>query len=107
VSKFVVTDVFGNTVVGSFSAWDHVIQGHPEMVDQENIVKAAIVVPAAVYETSRKDRLLFRGETLSSGFWKGSFAKVAVNYRANHTGFLITAYLDTLEPRGKKRWSQP
>jgi hypothetical protein len=106
VSKFVVTDVLGNTVIGSFSAWDHVIQGHPEMVDQENLVKAAIVAPAAVYETSRTDRLLFRGEALSSGFWQGSFAKVVINYRAN-IGFLITAYLDTLEPRGKKRWSQP
>ena len=106
MSKFVVTDVFGLTVIGSFNAWDHVIQGHREMIDQVDTVKAAIVEPLRVYETSRTDRLLFRGQTLLSGFWQGNFAKVIVNYRTN-IGFLITAYLATLEPRGKIRWSQP
>jgi hypothetical protein len=104
VSKFVVTDVFGNTVVGSFSAWDHVTEGHPEMADQEDLTKRAIASPHSVHETSTNARLMFRGVTISTGFWKGNFPKVLVNYTRNGVGFLITAYLDTLEPRGKKIW---
>lgn len=104
MSKFVVSDVFGQTVVGSFSAWDHVVDGHPEMADKLDLVKQAISAPKSVHETGTSTRRLIRSETITSGFWKGSFVKVLVNYTKGGVGFLITAYLDTLEPRGKQIW---
>jgi len=104
VSKFVITDVFGQTVVGSFSARNHVVDGHIEMIDQEELVKRAISSPKSVHETSDPARRLFRGATITMGFWKGNFPKVLLRYTKNGVGFLLTAYLDTLEPRGKKIW---
>jgi len=104
VSKFVITDIFGQTVVGSFSAWNHVIDGYKEMIDQEELVKRAISSPTSVHETSDPLRRLFRGATITTGFWKGNFPKVLLRYTKNGVGFLLTAYLDTLEPRGKKIW---
>jgi uncharacterized protein YuzE len=72
------------------------------MIDQEELVKRTIFSPTSVRETSDPARRLFRGATITTGFWKGSFPKVLLRYTKNGVGFLLTAYLDTLEPRGKK-----
>jgi hypothetical protein len=105
MAKFVVPDVFGQTVVGTFSAWDHVLQGHAEMANYEELVKQAISSPKSVHETRDPARRLFRGATITTGLWNGSFVKVVVRYtRKNGVGFLLTAYFDTLESRDKQIW---
>jgi len=103
--KFIVTDVFGKTVVGSFSAWDHVQRRHPEMAGRENEVKSAIERPTSVHQGDTPSDQVFRGELIQGGFWKGSFAVAVVTYGAKGgSGFLKTAYLSTLEPRGAELW---
>lgn len=73
MSKFVVTDVFGNTVIGSFAAWDHVTQRHPELRDKESIVQTTITSAEAVYETSYPARFMFKGAMILSGFGEAAF----------------------------------
>jgi hypothetical protein len=104
VSKFVVTDVFGNTVIGSFAAWDHAVRGHPELKDKESLIEMAIASPTSVHETSNAVRYAFRGATISSGFWSNSFPIAVVQYRQKDLGYLITAYLTTTETRGSRKW---
>ena len=87
VARFLVTDIFGQTVVGSFSAWDHVVKGHPEMADKEDLVKQAISSPLAVHETSSATRRLITGARITSGFWSGSFPVVLVEYKKSGVGF--------------------
>jgi hypothetical protein len=105
VAKFVITDIFGTTVVGTLAAWDHVLDGHPEMSDKEDLVKEAIINPTCVHQSTKDPaRRLFRGATISSGFFKGSYAVAVVRYGKNGVGFLLTAYLKTLPLRGPKIW---
>jgi len=104
--KFSVTDVFGNTVVGSFSAWDHITKRHPEMAGRETEVKAAIERPISVHEGNIPADSLFYGDVISTGFWKGSSPVVAVHYGGNKTGFLKTAYLVNRAPRGVIKWQK-
>jgi hypothetical protein len=104
VSKFVVTDVFGNTVIGSFAAWDHVTRRHPELKDKESIIEETITSPKAVYKTSDSARLMFKGAMILSGFWKDTFPVAVVEYGQRALGHLITAYLSTSEPRGNRKW---
>jgi hypothetical protein len=106
VAKFTVSDVFGQTVVGSFSAWDHVEKRHPEMADKEEEAKQAIEKPAAVHLGNTASDRVFRGETLQTRFWKGSFPIVVVEYNKQNVGFLRTAYLSNSEPRGTMIWSK-
>lgn len=68
-----VTDVFGRTVVGPFAAMDHILEGHPEMNGREDLIKQTITRPVSVHETSDVTRRLFRGSTIGTGFFKGSF----------------------------------
>jgi len=104
MARFTVNDVFGRVVVGPFSAWDHILQRHPEMADKEDLVKDTITAPVTVHETSDAARRLFRGKTITDGFWKGSFACVIIEYDKADVGYVRTAYLATLEPRGKVLW---
>jgi hypothetical protein len=105
IVKFTVTDVFGQTVVGSFSAWDHLQRRHPEMAGRENDVRAAIERPVSVHVGQTNADRLFRGERFQSGFWTGNFPVVVVTYSGSAgLGFLNTAYLSTLEPVGALLW---
>jgi hypothetical protein len=104
VARFTVTDVFGRTVVGPFAAWEHVVGGHAAMADFEDLVKAAISRPKSVHQTSDVARRLFRGSTIVTGFWRSAFPCVVVEYDRTDVGYLRTAYLSTLEPRGKVIW---
>jgi hypothetical protein len=104
MARFTVSDVFAQTVVGPYAAWDHAIKYHPEMKDKENEAKRAIEKPVAVYLGNTAADRLFRGETLASGFWKGAFPVVVVEYNNQNIGFLRTAYLSTLEPKGAVIW---
>ena len=49
MAKFVVADVFGQTVIATFASWDHVTR-HAEMAGKEEQVKDAIQHPDIVYE---------------------------------------------------------
>ena len=80
------------------------MKGHPEMADKEDLVKQTIIGPVSVHETHDVARRLFRGGTISGGFWKDSFPCVVIEYNRNGVGYLRTAYLGTLEPRGKQIW---
>ena len=61
MAKFVVADVFGQTVIATFASWDHVIR-HTEMMGKEDQVKAAIEHPDIVYEgRTPAHKLLPRG----------------------------------------------
>ena len=106
MSRFTISDIFGQTVVGSFSAWDHIVKGHTEMIDKEEAVKHAIEKLVTVHLGNTASDRLFRGETFTSGFWNGSFAVVVVEYNKQNVGFLRTAYLSGLEPRGTIIWSR-
>jgi hypothetical protein len=102
--KFVATDVFGNTVVGSDSAWSHTQGRHPEMLGKEDAVKLAIEQPVSVHRGGTPAVSLFKGQTIAAGFWKGSFVIAVVEYTKKGSGHLMTAYLSTLDPRGEKIW---
>jgi len=104
VARFNLSDPFGQAVICSFSAWGHVVKNHPEMVDKEDEAKNAVEKPFAVLLGNTAADRLFRGEVISSGFWKGSFPVVVVTYNMQNVGFLKTAYLTNLEPRGTKVW---
>jgi hypothetical protein len=104
VARFTITDAFGYTVVGSFSAWDHLVKGHPEMTDKEDAVKSAIERPATVHLGNTAADRLFMGKALTAGFWKGSSPIVVVEYNKQNVGFLRTAYLSNLAPKGAKIW---
>lgn len=82
------------------------MKNHSEMTDKEDLVKSAIEKPVAVHLGNTATDRLFRGEAISSGFWKGSFAVVVVEYNKQNVGFLRTAYLSSLEPRGTIIWSR-
>jgi hypothetical protein len=105
--KFNATDVFGQTVVGSFAAWDHVKKGHPEMAGREDQVKTAIEQPVTVHEGNKPHTLVFRGQQIAKGFWRNASVLAVVEYRRNGDGYLNTAYLDTLEPPGAVKWRKP
>jgi long-subunit acyl-CoA synthetase (AMP-forming) len=105
--KFIATDVFGRTVIGSLAAWSHAERGHPEMVGREDQVKVAIEQPAAVHEGNAPGILLFRGQTITAGFWKNSFPVAVVEYIKSGNGYMRTAYLSTLDPSGAQIWPPP
>jgi hypothetical protein len=104
VAKFIITDVFGRTVIGPFAAWDHVLEGHPEMDGREELVKEAIIRPVSVHATRDPARRLFRGKTITSGFFSGSSPRAVVEYDRSDIGYLRTAYLDNLDPIVKVLW---
>jgi hypothetical protein len=95
VAKFIVTDVFGDTVIATFASWDHVTL-HTEMVGKEDQVKAAIARPDKV----------FTARNIMTGFWAGSITVAVVRYRSG-IGYLNTAYVATLEPQGRILWQRP
>jgi hypothetical protein len=99
VAKFIVTDGFGQTVIATFASWDHVTL-HPEMVGKEEQVKAAIERPDVVYEGRTPEHKVFTARNITTGFWAGSITIAVVRYRKG-IGYLNTAYLTTLEPKGK------
>jgi hypothetical protein len=102
--KFTVTDVFGQSVFGSFAAWSHVEKRHVEMTGREDQVKAAIEKPLSVHEGNKANRLVYRGQQIASGFWRNAHVIAVVEYRRNKDGYLDTAYMDTLEPPGAVKW---
>jgi hypothetical protein len=86
----------------------HVIIRHPELKDQEDLVKQAIEKPASVIEKpGQPDDRFFVGETIAgSGFNLGGKRVVAV---VNYTGGskFETAYATTLPPKGNVIWKRP
>ena len=102
MAKFIVTDVFGQTVIATFASWDHVIL-HTEMIGKEDQVKAVIESPDAVYEGRTPEHKLFTARNITTGFWSGSITVAVVQYRKG-MGYLNTAYLTTLNPRGRVLW---
>lgn len=102
--QFVATDVFGNTVIGSLSAWDHIEKRHPEMKGHENDVKGAIEHPVSVHEGNTNNRRVFRGAEITTGFLKNSSPVAIVEYNKSGTGFLCTAYVSPLTPQAKVLW---
>jgi len=105
VAKFIVTDVFGQTVIATFASWDHVTL-HSEMVGKEEQVKAAIERPDIVYEGRTPEHKVLTARNITTGFWAGSITVAVVRYRKG-IGYLNTAYLTTLEPKGKVLWQRP
>ena len=105
MAKFIVTDVFGQTVIATFASWDHAML-HTEMVGKEDYVKAAIEKPDVVYEGRTPEHKLFTARNITSGLWAGSITVAVVRYRKD-IGYLNTAYLTTLEPKGKRLWPHP
>ena len=105
MAKFIVTDVFGQTVIATFASWDHVTL-HPEMVGKEEQVKTAIERPDIVYEGRTPEHQVFTARNITTGFWTGSITVAVVRYRKG-IGYLNTAYLTTLEPKGKVLWQRP
>jgi hypothetical protein len=99
VAKFIGTDVFGQTVIATFVSWDHATL-HTKMVGKEDYVKAAIERPDVVYEGRTLKHKLFTARNIKAGLWAGSITVTGVQYRRN-IGYLNTAYLTTLEPKGK------
>ena len=74
------------------------------MAGKEDLVKQAIIQPVSVHETSDVARRLFRGSTIGTGFFKGNFPCVVVEYDRSDVGYMRTAYLETLDPKGKRLW---
>ena len=105
MAKFIVTDVFGQTVIATFASWDHVTL-HPEMVGKEEQVKAAIEHPHVVHEGRTPEHKVFTARTITTGFWAGSITVAVVRYRKG-IGYLNTAYLTTLNPIGRVLWPRP
>jgi hypothetical protein len=105
VAKFIVTDVFGNAVIATFASWDHVTR-HTEMVGKEDQVKAAIEHPDVVYEGRTPNHKLFTARNITTGFWASSITVAVVQY-GKGVGYLNTAYLTTLDPKGNILWKRP
>jgi hypothetical protein len=105
VAKFVVTDVFGDTVIATFASWDHVTL-HTEMVGKEEQVKAALERPDVVYEGRTSEHKVFTARNITTGFWANSLTVAVVRYRKG-IGYLNTAYLTTLNPTGRVLWQRP
>ena len=106
MAKFIVTDVFGETVIATFASWDHVTTRHTEMIGKEDQVRIAIEHPDSVYEGRTPEHKLFTARNITTGFWAGSITTAVVRYRKG-VGYLNTAYLTTLEPRGRVLWPHP
>jgi hypothetical protein len=106
VAKFIVTDVFGQTVIATYASWDHVIQHHAEMVGKEVLAREAIENPDKVYEGRTPEHKIFAARNIKTGFWAGGITVAVVRYRKG-MGYLNTAYLATLEPNGRVLWQRP
>ncbi len=102
--KFVVTDRFGNTVIASYAAWDHVTQGHPEMMGKEALVQQAVENPDQVHDGRTSTHKLFTAR-VNSGFYAGSLVVAVVRYQRG-VGYLNTAYLSGLAPKGAMIWKR-
>jgi hypothetical protein len=102
--KFITTDVFGQSVVGSLSAWDHIEKRHPEMAGRENEVKAAIERPISVHAGNMSGDKKFYGQQIAAGFWKDYFPVAIVTYTKKGDGHLKTAYLVPQQSAGKVLW---
>jgi hypothetical protein len=106
VAKFIVVDVFGQTVIATYASWDHLTQRHAEMVGKEDQVKEAIETPDVVYEGRTPEHKLFTARNIKTGFWAGHITVAVVRYTKG-IGYLNTAYLTTLEPKGRVLWQHP
>ena len=105
MAKFVVTDVFGQTVSATFASWDHVTR-HTEMIGKEEQVKATVQHPDTVFEGRTSAHKIFAARNITAGFWAGSITVAVVQYRKG-VGYLNTAYLTTLDPTGRILWQRP
>jgi hypothetical protein len=76
------------------------------MVGKEEQVKGAIEQPDVVYEGRTPEYKLFTARNITTGFWAGSITVAVVQYRRS-ISYLNTAYLTTLEPKGKILWPRP
>lgn len=105
MAKFIVTDMFGQTVIATFASWDHLIL-HAEMIGRDEQVKAAIENPDVVYGGRTPEHKVFTARSITTGFWAGSITVAVVQYRKD-VGYLNTAYLTTLVPKGRILWKRP
>ena len=76
------------------------------MISKEDLVKAAIEQPNVIYEGRTPEHKLFTARNITTGFWAGSITVAVVRYKKG-IGYLNTAYLTTLEPKGSILWPRP
>jgi hypothetical protein len=104
--RFDVTDRWGQLIQVTARRWQkHVIHFHPELANQENLVKDAIQNPEAVLEGDTPDDKKFVGKIISGGNASklvGRVVVAVVNY-ANGSKFQ-TAYATRPPLKGKVIW---
>jgi hypothetical protein len=109
--KFTVTDVWGVTVIATFSTWDqHVLKNHPEVAGHEQSAYDAIETPDLVLQGNTNSTKVFY-KLMARGFQKGQNIAVVVQYRRqkqSRVGFLNTAYFTGTPPSNKAiLWRKP
>lgn len=103
---FCTTDILGRSVYLDSNTWSkHIIDGHPEMEGQEDIVKYTVEKPDFIYESSTNPkRELFFAKQENSPFPK-LYTKAVVEYNDN-MGNVTTAFfckeVQGVNPRGIK-----
>lgn len=76
--------------------WQHILEGHPELVDNKIDGKIAVSNPEYIFEGSNDELLAIR--EVEPGKW------LVVAYREeNYDGFIITAFLTRRIQRFSKR----
>lgn len=76
--------------------WQHILEGHPELVDSKIDVKMAVSNPEYIFEGNNDELLAIR--EVEPGKW------LVVAYREeNYDGFIITAFLTRRIQRFSKR----
>jgi len=87
--------------------WEHIVEGHPEMLGQEPLVKAAIESPDRICE-GYGGREMFELEARIAARSRRGYLLVVVGWATRVDGTLVgsvvTAYPDLNRARGDPTW---
>jgi hypothetical protein len=95
---FEILTPLGFTVRTSAAYWQKIILKHPDLAEYLELVKQALALPDEIHRSSRDAEVLL--------FYLAGEHRwvVAVARRANHEGFLITAYQTGSIKEGETIW---
>ena len=95
---FEILTPLGFTVRTSAAYWQKIILKHPDLAEYLELVKQALALPDEIHRSSRDAEVLL--------FYLAGEHRwvVAVARRANHEGFLITAYQTGAIKEGETIW---
>ena len=97
--KFDVKTLLGFTVRTTDEYWQKLLVKHPDLVDLEELVEAALQLPDEIRESKRDSNVFLFYLQRQEKRWV-----VAVARKLNGDGFLITAYQTDAIKEGTQLW---